>query len=212
MENSRPTTDRGSLETMIALDPAEMDKASIYKVMSGAVVPRPVAWITSRSSAGVVNAAPFSAYTIISQAPPLVLFQADAAERTKDTAANIIATGEFVINVASFSLLDDMHQCSARLPPEVSEPHHFQIALAKSTRVGVPRIASTPIAFECRLFQSFDIGNEPHTIFIGEIVYFQIDSDVFKDGKIDQKKLDPVARVGGPYYARLGELIYRPAL
>jgi flavin reductase (DIM6/NTAB) family NADH-FMN oxidoreductase RutF len=196
---------------MIELDPASMDKSSIYKVMSGAVVPRPIAWITSRSDTGIVNAAPFSAFTILSQDPPLVLVQADSAGRTKDTVANIVAAKEFVINVASMSLLDEMHQCSMHLPRDVGEPDQFEIALARSTRVGVPRIASTPVALECRLYRSFDIGNEPHTILIGEIVYFQIDADVFKDGKIDQEKLDPVARVGGPYYARLGELIHRPA-
>jgi flavin reductase (DIM6/NTAB) family NADH-FMN oxidoreductase RutF len=195
---------------MIELDPQGMTRDEIYKVLTGAVAPRPIAWITTRSRRNVVNAAPFSAYTLVSQDPPLVLFQADAALREKDTIVNIRNTEEFVVNVATMRLLDAMHQCSAPLPPDVSETEAFGIELADSKVVAVPRVAASPVAFECRLYRMFDVGNEPHTIVIGEVVCFQIDESVFADGKIDQRKLDPVSRIGGPYYARMGEFIHKP--
>lgn len=196
---------------MHEFDPRQMPVADVYKLMVGAVVPRPVAWITTLSASGVVNAAPFSAYTILSQDPALILFQAGGGTRQKDTITNVRASSEFVVNVATVPLLDQMHACSADLPAEVGEPAHFGIDLAPSTRVAVPRIAASPIAMECRLHQMFDIGNEPHTVVIGEVVLFRIAPDVMRDGKIDPLLLQPVARIGGPHYAPLGSLIYSPA-
>lgn len=197
---------------MQEFDPRQMPVGEVYKLMVGAVVPRPVAWITTISDSGVVNAAPFSAYTIISQDPALILFQAGGGARQKDTITNVRATSEFVVNVATVPLVDQMHACSADLPPEVGEPAHFGIDLAPSQRVSVPRIAASPIAMECRLFQMFEIGNEPHTVVIGEVVLFRVATEVMREGKIDPLLLQPVARIGGPHYAPLGELIFKPAL
>jgi flavin reductase (DIM6/NTAB) family NADH-FMN oxidoreductase RutF len=195
---------------LLGIDPKDLSRQDIYKIMSGTVVPRPIAWITTISTEGVVNAAPFSAYTIISQDPPLILFQADAANGEKDTIANIRATGEFVVNATTAATLEKMHSSSAPLPRSVSEPEVFDIELAASDVVRVPRVLSSPIALECRTYQMFDIGNEPHTVVIGEVVFFQVAESVYRDGKIDQKELDPIGRIGGPYYARLGELLYYP--
>ena len=196
---------------MQEFDPRQMPVGDVYKLMVGTVVPRPVAWITTVSDGGVVNAAPFSAYTILSQDPALLLFQAGGGARQKDTITNVRATSEFVVNVATVPLVDQMHACSADLPPDVGEPAHFGIDLAPSTRVAVPRIAASPIAMECRLYQMFDIGNEPHTVVIGEVLVFRIADEVLVDGKIDQTLLNPVARIGGPYYATLGDRMFKPA-
>lgn len=187
-----------------------LDRAAVYKLMTGAIVPRPVAWVTTRSVDGVVNAAPYSAYTLISPDPPLIVFNSSRRNGDKDSARNIRATGEYVVNVADEDLLVQMHNCSAVLPPEVSEPEEFGIALAPSVTVTPPRIKASPICFECKVVQMFDVGNEPHTVIIGEIVHFYVTDRVYQDGRIDQTKLRPVARVGGPTYARLGELIHLP--
>ena len=104
-----------------------------------------------------------------------------------------------------------MHNCSAVLPPEVSEPAEFGIELAQSVTVAPPRIKASPICFECKMVQMFDVGNEPHTVIIGEIVHFYVTDRVYRNGRIDQTILRPVARVGGPTYARLGEFIHLPA-
>jgi flavin reductase (DIM6/NTAB) family NADH-FMN oxidoreductase RutF len=104
-----------------------------------------------------------------------------------------------------------MHNCSAVLPPEVSEPAEFGIDLAASVTVAPPRIKASPICFECRLVQMFDVGNEPHTLIMGQIVHFYVADHLYQNGRIDQTRLRPIARVGGPTYARLGELIQLPA-
>jgi flavin reductase (DIM6/NTAB) family NADH-FMN oxidoreductase RutF len=188
-----------------------LDRAAAYKLMTGAIVPRPVAWVTTRSVHGIVNAAPYSSYTLISPDPPLVVFHSSRRNGDKDSARNIRATGEFVINVANEDLLLQMHSCSAVLPPEVSEPAEFGIELAQSVTVAPPRIKASPICFECRMVQMFDVGNEPHTVIMGQIAHFYVADYVYRSGRIDQALLRPVARVGGPTYARLGELIHLPA-
>lgn len=192
------------------LSTSSLDHASIYKIMSGSVVPRPIAWVTTVNEQGLVNAAPFSAFTQLSQDPPLVLIQMDKGSGEKDTSRNIRTTREFVINIANMALLEQLHLSATPLGPEQSEPATFNIALSDSKTVRPPRVAKAPVCFECRLFNSFDIGNEPHTVIIGEILHFYVDDSVYLDGRIDQKKLDPVCRIGGPWYAPLGEHVYMP--
>ena len=179
--------------------------------MTGAIVPRPIAWVTSLSPEGVVNAAPFSAFTLLSQDPPTILFQAVEGEREKDTARNIRLSGEFVVNIPNLPLLEQMHLCSASLPPEQSEVERFGIATAPSLCVKPPRIASAPICFECKLIMHFPIGREPHVVFVGEVKHFYVRDDLYDEGRIDQALLQPICRIGGPWYARLGEMIHMPA-
>ena len=192
------------------IDAATLDRAAAYKLMTGAIVPRPVAWITTKSEQGIVNAAPYSAYTLISPDPPLIVFHSSRRNGDKDSARNIRATGEFVINVANEDLLQQMHLSSATLPPETSEPAEFGIELIESVTVAPPRIKASPICFECKLEQMFDVGNEPHTLIIGQIMHFYVADHLYQNGRIDQEKLRPVARIGGPTYARLGEFIHLP--
>ena len=193
------------------IEASSLDRIATYKLMTGAIVPRPVAWVTTRSTGGVVNAAPYSAYTLISPDPPLVVFHSSRRNGDKDSARNIRTTGEFVVNVADEDLLVQMHNCSAVLPPDMSEPAEFGIELAPSVTVAPPRIKASPVCFECKLVQMTDVGNEPHTVIMGQIVHFYVADRVYQNGRIDQAKLRPVARIGGPTYARLGELIHLPA-
>lgn len=192
------------------IDAATLDRATTYKLMTGSIVPRPVAWITTRSEQGIVNAAPFSAYTLISPDPPLVVFHSSRKNGDKDSVRNIRATAQFVVNVANEDLLEQMHKCSARLPAEVSEPAEFGIELVESVKIAPPRIKASPICFECRLLQMFDVGNEPHTVTIGEVLHFYVADHLYDNGRIDQARLRPIARIGGPTYARLGEFIHMP--
>lgn len=188
-----------------------LNREETYKLMTGAIVPRPVAWITTISPAGVVNAAPFSAFTLLSQDPPIVLFQASQNDREKDTSRNVRLTGEFVVNIPTEHLLEQMHACSAPLPPQQSEIEVFGIETAASHTVRPPRIAAAPICFECILHRHFEIGNEPHVVFIGEVKHFYVADHLYDNARIDQRKLRPICRIGGPWYARLGELIHMPA-
>ncbi|MBL8672990.1 MAG: flavin reductase family protein [Alphaproteobacteria bacterium] len=179
-----------------------------YKIMVGAVIPRPIAWITSLGPDGIVNAAPFSCYTFVSNKPPIVAINVGRRKGTpKDTARNVAASGEFVLNVVPEDLVEVMHQTSADYPPDVSEPAALGLELAPSRVVRTPRLAASPINFECKLDRILDIGDLKSQLVFGEIVMFHLRDDLVANGKIDMKRFRPIARLGGPLYARLGEMV-----
>jgi flavin reductase (DIM6/NTAB) family NADH-FMN oxidoreductase RutF len=193
------------------IDATTLSEEAAYKLMIGSVVPRPIAWLTTISPDGVVNAAPFSAYTMICIRPPTVLVNCARRDgASKDTARNAEASGDFVLNVVSEDLAGVMHQTSAAYPAGVSETDALGIAVAPSRLVRPPRIAAAPISLECRLRQILEIGHDHDQNLIGEVVMFHIADAIYAGGKIDQAKLRPLARLGGPLYAKLGEFISMP--
>jgi flavin reductase (DIM6/NTAB) family NADH-FMN oxidoreductase RutF len=195
------------------LDATTMDTATAYRLLVGAVVPRPVAWITTRSKEGVVNAAPFSSYNYVAHSPPMVAVNIGTKEgQLKDTARNIVETGEFVVNVATFDAMDLMHGCSADYPSETSEIEALGIELLPGERIAVPRVAVSPIQMECRLERAITLGRGLNTLYIGEVLLFHLSSTVFDGRYVDSVKLRPIARLGGPLYAELGALHNRPQL
>jgi flavin reductase (DIM6/NTAB) family NADH-FMN oxidoreductase RutF len=195
------------------LDATTMDTATAYRLLVGAVVPRPVAWITTRSKDGVVNAAPFSSYNYVAHSPPMVAVNIGTKDgQLKDTARNIVETGEFVVNVATFDAMDLMHGCSADYPSETSEVEALGIELIPGERITVPRVAISPIQMECRLERAITLGRGLNTLYIGEVLLFHLSSTVFDGRYVDSVKMRPIARLGGPLYAELGELHNRPQM
>jgi flavin reductase (DIM6/NTAB) family NADH-FMN oxidoreductase RutF len=195
------------------LDATTMDTATAYRLLVGAVVPRPVAWITTRSKGGVVNAAPFSSYNYVAHSPPMVAVNIGTRDgQLKDTARNIVETGEFVVNVATFDAMDLMHGCSADYPAETSEIEALGIDLLPGERIAVPRVAVSPIQMECRLERAITLGRGLNTLYIGEVLVFHLSSAVFDGRYVDSVKMRPIARLGGPLYAELGALHDRPQL
>jgi len=193
------------------IDAQSLTREATYKLMIGSVVPRPIAWLTTISPSGLVNAAPFSAYTMVPTRPAIVIVNcARRATVSKDTARNAVATGGFVLNVVSEDLAEIVHKTSAYYPSDISETVTLGIELAPSRRVAPPRIAAAPINLECKLLQILEFGEERDQNLVGEVVYFHIRDSIYADGKIDQTKLRPLARLGGPTYARLGEFITMP--
>lgn len=182
-----------------------------YKLLTGAVVPRPIAWISTKSADGVVNVAPFSSFNYVAHSPPMlaVNITLNDAGGIKDTARNIRETGEFVVNIATLSTLDLMHESSAEYSGDISEAQRLGIALEPGTRVAVPRVAASPIQMECVSSQIVPLGNGINTLYIGEVVMFHLSKDVYDGRRIDSVRLQPVARLGGPLYAGLGEIISR---
>ena len=188
-----------------------LDTQRAYKLMIGCVVPRPIAWITTLSAAGRVNAAPFSSYNYVSHSPPMVAVNVGLrAGKLKDTARNILETREFVVNVATESARQAMHDCSADFPPEASEPEALGIALLPSRFVKPPRIAVSPVHMECRLDQAVRLGTGNNTLYIGEVIAFHLSPTVFDGEKVDSAALRPLARLGGPFYTTLGQIIHAP--
>ncbi|MCH1881343.1 flavin reductase family protein [Agrococcus sp. ARC_14] len=188
------------------IDASELSASEAYRLLTGVIVPRPIAWITSRSADGVLNLAPFSAFTLVANDPPMVGVNIGLRAGTpKDTAANIEATGEYVIHIPSWSMQHAVHESSEVHPPHVDEAEHLGLATVPSDVVGVPRLRDAPIALECRLDRVVSFGRAGARFTVGEVLRFHIRADLLVDGKIDTVALDPVARIAGPTYARVGE-------
>jgi flavin reductase (DIM6/NTAB) family NADH-FMN oxidoreductase RutF len=161
----------------------------------------------------VVNAAPFSSFNYVAHSPPMLAVNIGSREgKLKDTARNIVETGEFTVNVATLATMETMHKTGADYPPEVSEVEALGIALLPGVKVKPPRVAASPIHMECRLERAVPLGRGLNTLYIGEIVAFHLSPEVYDGRNVDSMKLQPIARLGGPYYAALGEIFHRPAL
>ncbi len=195
------------------LDVADLDLATAYRLVVGSVAPRPIAWVTTLDASGHVNAAPFSSYNYVATDPPMLAINiAERGDNQKDTARNIAESGEFVVNVATEDNMELMHKSAAEYPREVSEALELEIPLLPSVHVAPPRIAISPVHFECKLDQIVHLGNGTNRLYIGKVVAFHLSSDVFDGRNVDTVKMRPVARLGGPYYAALGEIFLRPML
>ncbi len=190
------------------LNASDLGADATYRLLSGIVVPRPIAWITTLSASGRVNLAPFSCYTFVCNQPPMlgVTFGRKAGAR-KDTATHILASREYVVNIGDVSWLDEIHLSSAEHPADVSEVDLLGMATAPSAFIATPRLADVPVSMECRLSQVLPFGELGSEFFVGEVLAFHIRDSLYRDGKIDTKMLDPVCRLGGPNYATLGEIV-----
>lgn len=197
------------------LDPQTLSTEQNYRLLIGAIVPRPIAWVTTLSANGRTNAAPFSAFTFLSTEPPMVGVSIGLKNRApgneqgdalKDTARNMLAQREFVVNIADLDHLDALHLSAQEFPAELSEIDVLQIETAACLRVATPRVANAPVAFECRLAQVIPFGARS-SLYVGEILNFHVRDGLLVDGKISTVALKPIARLGGPNYASLGEII-----
>lgn len=187
---------------------SELDPQQTYKLLTGVIVPRPIAWICSRSVDGVLNLAPFSAFTFVSNQPPMIGVNIGRkAGVMKDTGNNILATGEYVVHIADQALLPQLHESAEEHPPEVSEVQALGLQTVASDLVCVPRLAAPPVAMECRLHRSIAFGVTGSEFMVGEVLAFHVRDGLVQDHKIDTLALDPVCRLGGPNYATLGKVV-----
>jgi flavin reductase (DIM6/NTAB) family NADH-FMN oxidoreductase RutF len=200
----------------VRIDPATTPIRDIYRVMIRCIVPRPIAWVSTRSADGQHNLAPFSFFTGVTSDPPSVLFcpgRHGAGGSKKDTLSNVEATGEFVVNVVTEALAQRMNDTAIDFPPEVDEFEVAGLTAAPSQVVSAPRVAESPVSLECRRLDVFHVGPEGPgggAIVVGEIVMIHIDDAVVADGKVDAGLLGPIARLGGMEYTKLGERFVMP--
>ncbi|MFB6123545.1 MAG: flavin reductase family protein [Haloferacaceae archaeon] len=185
------------------LEPAEGE--SFYRTLSTAVIPRPIAWVSSRSADGVDNLAPFSFFNVVCVDPPMVGFApSDRSDGSlKDTPRNVRETGEFVVNVVTMDLAEAMNATSGTFDRGESEFETTDIDAVDSTAVSPPRVAEAKIAFECELHDFLDLGAS--TLVVGEVVRAHVDDAVTSDGKLDVEKVDAVGRLAGGWYASTRE-------
>ncbi|UTR13900.1 flavin reductase family protein [Salipaludibacillus sp. LMS25] len=193
---------------MAFIDPTQWSKKENYQFLTTAVTPRPIAWVTSLSSKGILNAAPFSYFNLISADPPLLSVSIGRrAGELKDTARNISETGEFVVHVVDEDNVGASNETAANLPANESEVVKTGLTEKDSHRVAVPSLKESRIRLECRLEKHLTFeGKEAMTdVIIGEIVGYDVDDEILTgDNTVDIAKLKPVSRLGGKQYASLG--------
>jgi flavin reductase (DIM6/NTAB) family NADH-FMN oxidoreductase RutF len=195
-------------------NPESMPWQSFYKLLIGSIVPRPIGWVSTVNAQGQPNLAPFSFFNAVNANPPHVLFcpSIRAADRSpKDTLNNIRATGEFVINIVTEDLAEAMNLTATEVPAEINEFERAGLETAPSVVVNVPRVARSPIHYECKLTQIVELGDgvSPGSgwVVIGRIVHAHVDESVLiGTDKIDLQALKPIGRLAGNAYSRVTDI------
>jgi len=167
------------------------------------VVPRPIGWISTISNAGVVNLAPYSFFNGVAYAPPMVMFAPNGQHAEgghKDTLSNIVETGEFVVNIATWELREEMNASSATVPRAVDEMAMAGLEAAPSTLVRPPRVKASPVHFECLHVTTVELPADdpasPNSTVFGQVVGIHISDDILTEGMVDMAKFRPIARLG----------------
>lgn len=194
----------GELDGQVIVDPASTEPLNVYKLLVGAVVPRPIAFVSSISPEGVANLAPFSFFTVASANPPVLCFTASFREPNKDTLVNIRATKEFVVNIVSEEFAAKMNVTSGEYAYGVDEFGEAGLTPVASDLVRPPRVKESHINMECKLVQTVEVSNQPlgGTLILGEVVRFHIDDAIFEEFRIDPDGLAAVGRLAGNTYIR----------
>ncbi len=185
-------------------DPADLG-LDVYPLLTSVVVPRPIAWVTTRSETGVDNLAPHSFFTISSVQPPVVQFTSVGA---KDSLRNAVTTGEFVVSLCPEELVEQVNLTGTDYPADVSEYDAIGLTREPSARVAPPRVAESPVALECRVVGTHDFGGGSTVVF-GEVVWITVDERVLRDGRPEITLLKPLARLGANEWSTVGEVSSR---
>jgi flavin reductase (DIM6/NTAB) family NADH-FMN oxidoreductase RutF len=197
------------------IDPTTVPPQINYRILVGAVVPRPIAFVSTISPEGVRNLAPFSFFNVVCGDPPVICFSPIWRNPPKDTIVNIRATGEFVVNIVSEDFADRMNICSGEYPSSVDEFSLSGLTPVESVVVRPARVKESHVNMECRLMQIVDVSARPMggSLVIGEVVRFHVDDAVIEDFRIDADKLGAVGRMSGSDYARTRDRfsLIRPA-
>ena len=178
----------------------------MYHWMIAVIVPRPIAFVSTVSRAGLRNIAPFSYFVPISSAPPLIgIAIQERADDPKDTLRNIRDTGEFVVNLVNEPLLSPMVRTSGEWPATVDEFELAGIESKPSDLVRPPRVAASPSAMECRLFREVELGSA--SLVVGEILRLHVDDAMIVNGRVDPERLHAVARLGGDAFSIIRDVV-----
>ena len=202
---------RSSVPPMLCFNPAECQPRQMYKLLTGMIVPRPVALVSTMDKQGVANLAPFSFFCGVGSNPPSVLFcpslRPGATAGTvepKDTLRNVEETGEFVINVVSETISAAANASAATAPPKVDEFVLSGLTPVASVVVRPPRVAESPAQMECKVLQVIYTGHGPGSgvIVLGEVLRFHLREDLVENFRVDPAGLDAVGRMAGNTWVR----------
>ena len=191
----------------VHFDPSAMKVRDFYRVLNSVVVPRPIAWVCSRSADGVHNLAPHSFYTVACVDPPVVQF---TSVGRKDSLRNVEATGEFTVNLTPRSLFEQVNATGTDFPPDQSEAEHTGVRLEPSERVSALRVAESPVAVECTLHSTLRLGDS--TVVFGRVEHISAWESTVRDGRPRIEQLQPLARLGGNEWSTIGEILEIPRI
>ena len=190
------------------IDPKSFE--GFNRVLTGVVVPRPIAFVSTMSKDGLINLAPYSFFNAVAYDPPTIVFSSSrhAGNKRKDTLAHIEETGEFVVNIVVDDIAEAMNRTAAEYPSEVSEFEIAGLTPAPSERVKPPRVAESPVNMECRLLQVVPLGqgDHQHGLVIGEVVLMHIRDDIIDGHRINHQRLKPTGRLAGNMYCHTSEV------
>jgi flavin reductase (DIM6/NTAB) family NADH-FMN oxidoreductase RutF len=195
------------------VSPSDLSHSELYGILLNSVAPRPIAWVSTLSSSGQPNLAPFSFFNVVCVDPPLLAFapglrrpkQPEAGHGVaKDTLRNIRETREFVVNIVTYELREAMNVTSGEYDASVNEFELAKLPQQPSKIVRPPRVAESPVSFECRLHQILDFSTAPtsSSLVIGQIVSIHMSDSHLKEGRLDRNSLDLIGRMGGVQYTR----------
>jgi flavin reductase (DIM6/NTAB) family NADH-FMN oxidoreductase RutF len=199
----------------VQFDFEEMSPPERYKLLLATVLPRPIAWITTKDPSGAINAAPFSFFNVFGNDPATVGvgIGSKGPGEPKDTRANIRANEQFVVNLVPFALAQEMRVTSIAFPRGVDEAKEAGLSLAPSMRVGVPRIAQAPVSMECTLMQEVRLGS--FSLVLGQILLVHVQDEAVIDRRrqyIDTHKLDLIGRMEGAWYTKTTDRFEMPPI
>jgi flavin reductase (DIM6/NTAB) family NADH-FMN oxidoreductase RutF len=192
-------------------DPINLEHSAIYKLLTGAVIPRPIGWISTIDENGINNLAPFSYFNAVADDPPHVMFSIGKTDNTnKDTLNNVLANKQFVVNMVTEDLVEQMNTTAQSVPSEVDEFVLANVTPIDSIKVNPKRVKQSKITFECEMVHHFFIENHSNggaCVIIGRIIMMHFDDSVLLDNyKINLENYKPVARLAGSNYAKIGEI------
>lgn len=202
---------------MLSIDPNLQSERDNYKLLTGSIIPRPVAFVTTLSGTGVLNAAPFSYFNIVTADPPMISVSVQRKQGLpKDTARNAMELGAFVVHISDESNIEQINETAAALPPDESEVALAGLTPVPSESIPVPGVAEAKVRMECVLERAIQLGGTAEhpaaDLLIGRVVRFHIAESVYEGGRITAAELKAISRLAGNDYAALGPVfsIRRP--
>jgi len=183
--------------------PEDLGPGGAYHFLNSVIGPRPIAWVSTVAPDGTFNVAPHSYTTVVSPSPPMVAF---VSVGRKDTLCNAEASGEFVYNVGGAALVERINRSAADFPPSVSEFDWAGLTPVPSQLVAPPRVGEAPVAMEATVVDVYQVKGTENFMVIGQVRLIHLDPSITVDGRVDATLLDPVGRLAGSKYARLGEV------